>query len=278
MKSREAVLKNNIYILLLIHKASPGRIPLYFLTIFLEVATKFLFNVFLLRLVLNSMQTGGNFSEIVFYIIAVGIVLIIYYLLNNFYTELFVPVSDRLIYSSIQKRIFNKAEQADLSCYENTQFYDTYIKAANETARIAQTVLSSFGGLLFNILTIFSVSLVIFLIDPIFIVFTVIPLIYTLLFGKKLNRLRYDYNMDIVEKTRRRDYIKRAFYLSDYAKEMRLTGISNVLFARFYAVINEMKQTINKHGLKIALFDYWAIVIQYVLLFMEVSSIPHTAR
>lgn len=122
--------------------------------------------------------------------------------------------------------------------------------------------------MLYNILTIASVSLFIFLIDPIFILFTAIPVIYILLFGKKLNKLRYDRNMEMAEKTRKRDYIKRVFYLSDYAKEMRLTGINKVLFGRFFNVINELKQTIKKHGLKISILDYWAIVIQYVILFI----------
>ena len=55
MKKKESVLQNNIYILKLISKASPGRIPFYLLVVVLEVATSFLFNVFIVRLVINSM-------------------------------------------------------------------------------------------------------------------------------------------------------------------------------------------------------------------------------
>ena len=214
----------------------------------LEVATNFLFNAFLLRLVINSVQTGRDFSEIVYYIITVGIVLVIYYILNNYFTEIYLPVSDKVIYKNIQKQVFAKAAKVDLSCYENADFYDKYMKAVNETAGISQSVLSSFGDMLRNILTVFSVSLMIFIIDPMFILFTVIPIIYSLLFGKKLNRLRYDLRMEMTEKTRARDYIKRTFYLADYAKEMRLTNISGVLFGRFFEVVKALKQTIKKHG------------------------------
>jgi len=252
----------------LIHKASPGRIPFYFLSIVLEVATNFLFNAFLLRLVINSIQTGRDFSDIVYYILVVGIILVVYYVLNNYFTEIFIPVSDKIIYKNIQRQVFAKAAEVDLACYESAEFYDKYMKAVNETTQISQTVLSSIGNMISNILTIFSVSLMIFVIDPIFIVFTIVPVIYSLLFGKKLNRLRYNLRMEMTEKTRKRDYIKRTFYLADYAKEIKLTNISNVLFGRFIDVIKELKQTIHKHGLKIAILDYWSIVIQGVLLFI----------
>ena len=252
----------------LIHKASPGRIPFYFLSIVLEVATNFLFNAFLLRLVINSIQTGRDFSDIVYYILVVGIILVAYYVLNNYFTEIFIPVSDKIIYKNIQRQVFAKVAEVDLACYESAEFYDKYMKAVNETTQISQTVLSSIGNMISNILTIFSVSLMIFVIDPIFIVFTIVPVIYSLLFGKKLNRLRYNLRMEMTEKTRKRDYIKRTFYLADYAKEIKLTNISNVLFGRFIDVIKELKQTIHKHGLKIAILDYWSIVIQGVLLFI----------
>ena len=268
MKEKENVWQNNIYALRLIHKASPGRIPFYFISIILGVATNFLFNAFLLRLVINSIQTGKSFSDIVYYIVVVGIVLIVYYVLNNYFTEVFIPVSDKIIYKNIQKQVFTKASEVDLACYESTEFYDTYMKAVNDTSQISQTVLYSMGDMIRNILTVFSVSLMIFIIDPIFILFTIIPVIYSLLFGKKLNQLRYNLRMEMTEKTRKRDYIKRAFYLADYAKEIKLTNISNVLFGRFIEIINELNRTIHKHGLKIAILDYWSIVIQWVLLFI----------
>ena len=163
MKKKENVWQNNIYVLKLIHKASPGRIPIYFLSIVLWVATNFLFNAFLLRLVINSVQTGRSFNGIVSYIIGVGIILVVYYVLNNYFTEIFIPVSDKIIYKNIQKQVFAKAAEVDLSCYESAEFYDKYMKAVNETGQISQAVLSSAGNMISNILTVLSVSLMIFI-------------------------------------------------------------------------------------------------------------------
>ena len=268
MKEKSSVFKDSFYVLKLIHKSSPQRIPMYFLSIILGVTSNFLFNIYLLRLVLNGLQNDVPFSEIVIYIVCVGIILIAYYVFNNYYNEIFIPKSNQTIYKSIQKQVYAKARQVDLACYEDPEFYKEYMRAVRETTGIAQDVLSSLGGWISSILTICSVSLMIFIIDPIFIIFAAIPVAYSLLFGKKLVDLRYNLRMEMTEKSRERDYIKRTFYLSDYAKEMRLTGISNVLFGRFSKAVKELKQIIRKQGLKIAVLDYFSIVIQHVILFV----------
>lgn len=268
MKKKVNVFRNNLYVLGMVQKASPWRLFLETLSVVLAVGTNFLFNVYLIRLVLNGVQQGVSFQEILKYILIIGGILIIYYIFLNLYNELYLPISNASIYKSIQKKVFEKAKVVDVSCYEDAEFYDKYTKTADGTAKITNGVLSTISEWLNAFLTICTTSLVIFMIDPIFIVFTIIPAIYTMTVGKKLNKLRYERNMEMIEQTRRRDYIKRIFYLADYSKELRLTDISNVLFGRFFDSIAEIKAIIYNRGLKISVLDYLALIIQNVILFI----------
>lgn len=268
MKKNVKVFHNNLYILGLVQKASPWRISLDLLAVFSAVGTNFLFNVYLIRLVLNGLQRGVSFQEVFRYILVIGMILIMYYIFLNVYNELYLPASDAAIYQSIQKKVFEKAQNVDVSCYEDAAFYDKYTKTVDSTAKIANGVLGTLSEWITAFLTICSTSLIIFMIDPVFIVFTVIPAIYTMTAGKRLNRLRYERNMEMLEQTRRRDYVKRIFYLADYAKELRLTDISEVLFQRFFDAIAEVKAIIYKRGGKISVLDYLALIIQNVLLFI----------
>ncbi len=275
MKKKESVLKNNLYVLRLIHRASPGRIAMGLVQMVLGTMTNFLFNVYLLRLVVNSVSSGASFGDIVGYIVGICVLLMLNYLFSGYYTNIYLPSAEGRIYKYIKKTVFKKAAEADMACYEDPDFYDDYMKAVNETDSVANNVLSSIFGWIGNILTLLSTSLMIFVIDPIFILFCLAPVIYSLAMGKTLNRLRYRYDMEMAEKTRERDYIKRTFYLADYAKEMRMTGIANVLFGRFFKTVAELKAIIKKHGVKIAVADYFNIVIQYVILF--IGSIVYSA-
>ena len=90
----------------------------------------------------------------------------------------------------------------------------------------------------------------------------------SILFGKRLNKVRYNYNMEMQEKSRKRDYVKRVFYLADYAKEMRLTNINRVMFKKFYEAIKELKGVIKKHGLKVALLDYLFIAVNDIIVYL----------
>ena len=106
MKKKINVFCNNLYILGMVQKASPWRIFLESLSVILSVGTNFLFNVYLIRLVLNGVQQGVSFQEILKYILVIGGILIIYYIFLNLYNEIYLPISNAAIYKSIQKKVF----------------------------------------------------------------------------------------------------------------------------------------------------------------------------
>jgi ATP-binding cassette subfamily B protein len=110
-------------------------------------------------------------------------------------------------------------------------------------------------------------SFVIIWIDPLLILFSIIPVVVSLTFGKKLNKLRYRYNMEMQEKSRKRDYVRRVFYLTDYAKEMRLTNINRVMFRDFKCAISDLKQSIKKYGFKHGMLDYIFIASNDVVVY-----------
>ncbi|MGN0451360.1 MAG: hypothetical protein ACI4FN_04505 [Acutalibacteraceae bacterium] len=98
----------------------------------------------------------------------------------------------------------------------------------------AKSVSGSVEDIVYYVSNALCTSFIILTIDPVLIVFALITFAVSLLFGKRLNKVRYNYNMEMQEKSRKRDYVKRVFYLADYAKEMRLTNINRAMFKKFY--------------------------------------------
>ena len=187
---------------------------------------------------------------------------------SHYYWQKFAPVSNQKIYSHIQKALFEKSSSVELACFEDPDFYDKYVKAISEANNRTQQVLGSLGDIVYFIFNAFATSFIIFTIDPVLIVFALIPFMVSILFGKRLNKVRYNYNMEMQEKSRKRDYVKRVFYLADYAKEMRLTNINRVMFKKFYEAIKELKGVIKKHGLKVALLDYLFIAVNDIIVYL----------
>lgn len=133
MKKKESVIKNNLYVLKMIHRASPGRIAMGLVQMILGTATNFLFNVYLLRLVVNSIADGTPFKAIFGYIVGIGILLMLNYLFSGYYSNIYLPMAEGRIYKYIKKMVFKKASEVDMACYEDPDFYDDYMKAVNET-------------------------------------------------------------------------------------------------------------------------------------------------
>lgn len=267
-KSNYSVLKNNLYILKQIHTASPGRIALNLVVIILKSISNVFFDVYMLRYVINGIQKGLQFKNILLFILVIAVYHLFLCVFENYYNEIFTPVSNQKIYKHIQKNIFSKAASVELSCFENPQFYDKYVKAISEASKRAINVLDSLDNIVYSLFTVFAMSFVIFTIDPILMIFALTPFGVNLLFGKKLNKVRYDYNMEMQEKSRKRDYVKRIFYLADYAKEVRLTNIYKIMFKKFYESVGELKAVIKKYCIKIALLDYLLIASNDIIVYL----------
>ena len=216
-KTKHSTLSNNLYILKQIHTASPGRILFDLSGIIITSVSNILLDVYLLKYIINGIQEGLDFKRLVGFILIITAFYIFSTAFSHYYWQKFAPVSNQKIYSHIQKALFEKSSSVELACFEDPDFYDKYVKAISEANNRTQQVLGSLGDIVYFIFNAFATSFIIFTIDPVLIVFALIPFMVSILFGKRLNKVRYNYNMEMQEKSRKRDYVKRVFYLADYA-------------------------------------------------------------
>jgi len=263
-KEKNSTMKSNLYFLRLIHRASPGRIPMAMTVVFFKSVSNFLFDVYLIRYIVNGLQTGLSFRSTALFLLAVAGYHALVCLLENYYTEIFVPSSDLAISGYLHKLVFAKAKEVELACFENPAFYNKYVKATGELAKRSGQLLSTVTSIVRCVFLLLATSFLIFVIDPLLIVFAVLPTVMNLLLGKYQNNLRHEHSVKMKESGRTRDYVNRTFYLADYAKEMRLTQLYKVMFRRLDETIKEMKAQIDKDGFRLACFGY---------LFMAVSDI-----
>ena len=268
LKNNKKIINNNLFLLKEVVVASPWRIPLELLSMISGCFFNVLVDVYLLRFVVNGIQKGIDFNSIIIFLIFTLVYMICCRLFFSFFYNSFVPISDIKIYKHIQKKLFYKSAKVEIGCYENPEFYDKYVKAINEASGRTSQVINSLNSIVGCIFTFSTLSFLIFSIEPTLFLFALIPLIINLLFGKKLNILQYKYNMELQEKSRRRDYTRRVFYLTDYAKELRMTNVQNVMLREFGASISELKNIIKKHSFKIGVLDYILISSQDIIVFL----------
>ncbi len=264
-KSWRHIAKNTLFMLGIAGRIAPETVVIPLISNIVYAVLNFYTNTFLLRYVINGFQEGRGLPELIIPMAALyGANLLVNLALGAYYS-LRQPIANLKMTEYVQKLIFRKNESVELACYEDKDFFDKYIKAANDMNNRVWNVINSVCICVWVIVSMAMNSFFIITIDPWLLVFTLIPVIMTLTLGKKRNTVQHEYDMKRQEEERQRDYTRRTFYLCDFAKEMRLTNMYRVMFLRFDKSVKNIIAYIRKYGFRLAVIDYIMNETQEVL-------------
>ncbi|MBO5294696.1 MAG: ABC transporter ATP-binding protein [Clostridia bacterium] len=249
------VLSNNLFFLKLEMKAAPLVLPTMILVTVLQALAGFLSGSYLIRYALNGIGEGKSFGDIAQMLLICFAVLVVvnvgamwYY--NKYY---------RIQMVNVKKYIFNlafkKAARVELARYEDPVYYDGLAKAVDECGVRADSVNNSIDMLFYRIVTFSTNFALLFLIDPLLLLFVLIP-IAVIPLQTKLNKIRHEKDMKHIEERRRAEYARRTFYLSDYAKEMRLLDMPYFMLERFRQSGERCVHIIKSYGWRMATLNY----------------------
>lgn len=246
---------NILFALKQVWQVSPAYFIIYYLVTLIYAPLDFLTDSFLLRMIVNKVEADESVSSIVTYIIALAIVVIIINMISSFYWNVISPGEYEKITAHIRKKLFKKAASVELACYETPAFYDKYMKAMEGARDRIMKVMRTIDNLIWRIVTLFCNSFLLFVIDPMLIVFGLLPLLlgFVRKWQNKLNKAYYDEKKPI---DRRVAYVRRTFYLNEYAKEMRIGGMYTRMLRELKNTYKDFKALMKKYGFRIAFSNY----------------------
>lgn len=255
-EEKQSVLKiagNIFYMVRMMFRITPEYVIVNAVQVLLGAFVNFVCSVYLLRFILNGFQEGRDLWQVVIFVLAVYLMQLLYSWALNAFWAIRGPQLRLKVEEYMNELLFEKITEMELACYEDTKFYDDYIKVASDAVNRLYDVYNSVMNLLWLVVFFSFDSFLIIAIDPALIIFAVVPFVLTFFIGKADNKVCFRYDMENKEKERQRDYTRRTFYLADYAKEMRLTHIWRVMFERFEhsveAVIAGMHRHLPLHAL-----------------------------
>jgi len=242
------VIGHNLWALRQIHSASGGFIAIQLFTCIYFAVAEFIVDSWLLRHVLNRFQEGNaSARELVITIALIYACHFVLWYVRNAVANFVMPKMRVRITSRITKNLFEKSLAADLACYEDPDFYDKYVKAMDEAASRIYGVLNTLCNLIEVIVMVLANGILLFTIDWYLVFFTAFPIFFGFLRKKEL-AVYYRYVADQKPIDRRKQYIRRTFYLNEYAKEMRLTDMQDSQVQTFRGLYGDYKKVLRKHG------------------------------
>ena len=265
-KQKAHIIKNTAFMLGCALKCAPISLFIIYLAYVAEnVYYAVVVNVMFLETALSIIEGNGTFREFLIRmsVIIVGKLLVDLLGYINVYT---VRIKFEIKCESyINSLIFKKAQEVELGCYENPEFFDKYNRATWVVERGGfKRIIEGSAWTLGSVVSLITLITYLVSIDPVLIVFILCPIIVFVIRAYK-NNLELQKEKDMTPYEREKDYIRRTILLKDFAKEIKTTNIFVVLEKRFRGAIDKNVAVIKQYGWKIALLetvsDYFAEII-----------------
>ncbi len=233
-QSVREVFGNNFFFLKLMFKASPCFVIFPVLDAVRNQISIFFEHTVGIGYVLEAAEFGYPFRDVARWIlilagcITLGMVFTVF--AGDFMTEKERPKARQ----KIKMMLYEKARGVDLACYDDPSFYNEQVLAISEVDTQIERVLDFVKNTLSG-LTVFITTGAYFLMkDRLSLVFALASFVLSMIFEQLYNKQNYLARIGSLPFSRKRDYIKRIYYLSDYAKEIRLNPeVSDVLARQF---------------------------------------------
>ncbi len=265
-REKAHIIKNTLFMLGCAFKSAPlSLFIIYFSYVLENVYYSVVINVMFLETALSIIEGNGTFAEFVIRmcIIIFGKLLVDLLGYIDVYT---IRIKFEIKCESyINSLIFKKAQEVELACYENPEFFDDYNRATwvvdrGGFKRIIEGSAWTLGSLVSLILLVFYLISI----DPVLIIFVLCPVV-VIVFRVLKNNLELQKETEMTPFERQKDYVRRTILLKDFAKEIKTTNIFVVMEKRFKKAINKNIEVIKKYGWKIALLeiisDYFAEIL-----------------
>ena len=234
MKSFKETIVNNLWLLKHCYKASPLYVILYIVEAVRNEIVVFFEFTFGLNFVLECAEYGRPFkTAAVFLCCLLGFVMLGLWF-NAFVFQKLQQKAQPKIKQEIKEMLFRKAKEIDLECYDDPEFYNSYVlsvsEVENQIGRIFTVLTNLFTGMTSILLSgAFFIGN-----DPVSFLFIAVSFAASLWSGKALNKLNFKIRNEKNPYERKLGYINRVFYLNDFAKEVRLnTEVSDELLKDF---------------------------------------------
>lgn len=282
---RRGIVSNNAFIIRLFFRAT----PLYGFSIIVEAIrhnlVNFLEQTICVYLILDMIETGKPYSNVLYVVGGFLVLDLVAAAISNLYEQRiklkYLPVTQK----RLKEMLYEKAGKVDLACYDDAEYYDDFMLSVAEADkaidRAEQLIRMVFGGA--TVLLCYGAFFVTQ--DMTSILFVAVSFGLRTFVSNLLNQWNYQIRQKENPLERKREHIKRIFYLKQYAKELRLNKkAAGIMHEEFDKVNDELYQLNKEMGnrrfvlsfLARYLLSDFALDIVYVLYLIVKAMVYHT--
>lgn len=261
------IVKNNFYIMKFAWKLCPKRIACEGIWRALNYFEWLFFSGVFMKKIIAMIEKKSSFDKIIFFVMLTVVVFFFVNLFNSWYDNCIKPQTDIDVYKGLYQKLYKKAQNADLSCFENSDFYDRYMMALEDADQRLLETINNIWAIVMGAVAVAVSWYMMFALDKWVILFVAAPLIGNFVFATALNKISYQIYEESVIFKRIADYVNRMVHLADYAKDVRLTGIFHVMQKKHTKSQEGITKVIDSYKKKSILYGWGYLFLTYSTIF-----------
>lgn len=259
--------KNSWYAIRLAYSMSRSRVVNALLTKFFFYFEWVFFSAFFLRNIVAALDKDSEPGTIFTFIFGCGALFFCINLYNNYTENVTFPLEGTRLYYGIYRKLYAKAKNVELRCYEDSDFYNRYTMAMDNAGDKVTVIIDSVCGIVTGFLAFVTVFYTMFEIDPLSVLFILSPLAGNFIFGNWKNKLEFRRYQENVPNDKVLNYANRVMYLSDYAKEIRLSNVFNLMRKQYAEATQRNREIAKKYAFRIAVADFFRMEFCFTVMF-----------
>ena len=240
-------IQNNFFLL----KKVWSIVPMYIVTtVLMQLLSSILSvsNIYLVMIVLNAIYDSSSFSRIVLIIIILGLLSLFANVIETSISNIYIPQYKQRLYENMQLEIYKTTCEVDLKQYDNPDFFDKYTLAMQQADSRAVSVVETFGAFISLVFSIIALSTLIVSLQPLLIAISCGTAVVSTIISFKQVKIQLQFVETVTPINRRMGYFQRVFYLSDYAKELRIYNPEALFREQFMTTNDELISAQTKKG------------------------------
>ena len=220
-----------------------------------------------MKVIVNALSEGREFKSILSFILICGAVFCVLAIYDGYVENVVFPLKTNRLYGGIYKKLYAKARNVELSCYEDPDFYNRYTMAMDGAEEKITAIIRGMIGAVIGTAASATVFYMMYEIDHYAMLFIISPLIGNFIFGNLKNKYDYKRYMEQVPNEKVLNYVSRMMYLPDGAKEIRLSNVFSLMRKQYAeATVNNVKVA-GKYAFRNAHMNFWRITFTFTVIF-----------
>ena len=266
---------NLFYMLKYIHKATPSRIYVGLFITTINVFSNILVSVYMPKAIIDHLVEGEKQESLWLFIVCCFGVMLLKSILFALYSNIYAPKAELKTNRYMQTMMFEKIRNIDVRYYDDPEYFNEYTRAMQEIDTRTSAVFNTFIGFFTNLFSSVSLLSVIVSLNPIVIIFSLFTIVLNILITTKNNKVNFNYFQERIGLDRKKEYVKRVFYLQQYAKENKILKLYPMLYQKFDQTIQLLFATLRKYSPRLFAFSAVHSLVQGISLFGSVAYIIH---